>query len=51
MSAADLPLLPIDTPELRADSQPLYEAARAQHPWLALGSSSGRCPPDIFFIL
>ena len=32
---ADLPLLPIDTPEFSADPQPVLEAARAQHPWLA----------------
>ena len=35
MSTAELPLLPIDTPEFSADPQPYFEAARAQHPWLA----------------
>jgi cytochrome P450 len=35
MSTAELPLLPIDTPEFAADPQPFLEAARAQHPWLA----------------
>jgi len=35
MSVAELPLLPIDTPEFSADPQPFLEAARAQHPWLA----------------
>lgn len=34
MPTAELPLLPIDTPEFAADPQPFYEAARAQHPWL-----------------
>lgn len=33
--SAELPLLPIDTPEFSADPQPFLEAARAQHPWLA----------------
>jgi cytochrome P450 len=32
---AELPLLPIDTPEFSADPQPFLERARAQHPWLA----------------
>jgi cytochrome P450 len=35
MPTAELPLLPIDTPEFSADPQPFLEAARAQHPWLA----------------
>ena len=35
MMSAELPLLPIDTPEFSADPQPFLEAARAQHPWLA----------------
>ena len=35
MATAELPLLPIDTPEFSADPQPYYEKARAQHPWLA----------------
>lgn len=35
MAIAELPLLPIDTPEFSADPQPYFEKARAQHPWLA----------------
>ncbi|MEO6717345.1 MAG: cytochrome P450 [Novosphingobium sp.] len=35
MSIAELPLLPIETPQFSADPQPFLEAARAQHPWLA----------------
>ena len=35
MAIAELPILPIDTPEFSADPQPFYEKARAQHPWLA----------------
>ena len=35
IATAALPALPIDTPEFSADPQPFYEAARAQHPWLA----------------
>lgn len=35
MAIAELPLLPIDTPEFSADPQPYFERARAQHPWLA----------------
>ncbi len=35
MATAELPTLPIDTPQFSADPQPFLEAARAQHPWLA----------------
>ena len=35
MATAELPILPIDTPEFSADPQPFYEKARAQHAWLA----------------
>lgn len=35
MFTAELPLLPIDSPEFSADPQPFLEAARAHHPWLA----------------
>ncbi len=34
-TTAEIPVMPIETPEFCADPQPFYDVARAQHPWLA----------------